>query len=146
MSHQTWLKPAGQNIVHEDFGDEMVIVNLDTGKYYSFNPVGAAIWASLVSGNMIKNIVEATHKLYAGDQELIAQEVIQFLHQLQKEGLIVPTIEGQTGEANTTISGEMGTYVSPGYEVFTDMEDLLLLDPIHDVDETGWPHQPGTQE
>jgi hypothetical protein len=23
--------------------------------------------------------------------------------------------------------------------VYTDMEELLLLDPIHDVDETGWP-------
>ena len=25
------------------------------------------------------------------------------------------------------------------FERFTDMQDLLLLDPIHDVDETGWP-------
>jgi hypothetical protein len=24
-------------------------------------------------------------------------------------------------------------------EVFTDMEDLLLLDPIHDVGDAGWP-------
>jgi hypothetical protein len=23
--------------------------------------------------------------------------------------------------------------------VYEDMQDLLLLDPIHDVDETGWP-------
>jgi hypothetical protein len=24
---------------------------------------------------------------------------------------------------------------------YTDMEELLLLDPIHDVDETGWPNK-----
>jgi len=27
----------------------------------------------------------------------------------------------------------------PTVAVYSDMEDLLLLDPIHDVDETGWP-------
>lgn len=26
---------------------------------------------------------------------------------------------------------------------YADMEDLLLLDPIHEVHETGWPNQPG---
>jgi hypothetical protein len=27
---------------------------------------------------------------------------------------------------------------------FSDMQGLLLVDPIHEVDDTGWPHtQPG---
>jgi len=31
-------------------------------------------------------------------------------------------------------------FAPPVLEVYTDMQDLLLLDPIHDVDETvGWP-------
>jgi hypothetical protein len=25
---------------------------------------------------------------------------------------------------------------------FDDMQEMLLLDPIHDVAETGWPHRP----
>ena len=29
----------------------------------------------------------------------------------------------------------------PIIEKFTDMQELLLLDPIHEVDEKGWPHQ-----
>ena len=31
-------------------------------------------------------------------------------------------------------------------EVFTDMEDILLLDPIHDVDydDAGWPTRPAS--
>ena len=31
-------------------------------------------------------------------------------------------------------------YGLPALERFTDMEDLLLLDPVHDVEEMGWPH------
>jgi hypothetical protein len=28
----------------------------------------------------------------------------------------------------------------PVLESFTDLEELMLLDPVHDVDERGWPH------
>ena len=30
-------------------------------------------------------------------------------------------------------------FEAPALQVYTDMEDLLLLDPIHEVDEMGWP-------
>jgi hypothetical protein len=30
-------------------------------------------------------------------------------------------------------------FVAPVLHKHTDMQDLLLLDPIHEVDETGWP-------
>ena len=28
---------------------------------------------------------------------------------------------------------------APQIRAYTDMQDLLMIDPIHDVDETGWP-------
>ena len=30
-------------------------------------------------------------------------------------------------------------YAAPKLATYSDLQDLLLLDPIHDVDETGWP-------
>jgi hypothetical protein len=30
-----------------------------------------------------------------------------------------------------------------GFETFTDLEELLVLDPIHELDENGWPLPPG---
>jgi hypothetical protein len=33
-------------------------------------------------------------------------------------------------------------YISPVFYVYTDMKDLLLVDPIHEVDVSGWTHQP----
>jgi len=32
-----------------------------------------------------------------------------------------------------------GEFRAPVLNVYADMKDLLLLDPIHDVDEVGWP-------
>ena len=42
-------------------------------------------------------------------------------------------------------ASEKRPYVPPQIERFTDMQELLLLDPIHEVDDTGWPHTPATR-
>ena len=34
-----------------------------------------------------------------------------------------------------------GDFVPPMLARFNNMSDLLLLDPIHDVDEQGWPRE-----
>ena len=31
---------------------------------------------------------------------------------------------------------------SPNLEKHTDMAELILLDPVHEVDSMGWPHRP----
>ena len=43
----------------------------------------------------------------------------------------------ETGWAPPTLPG---TFVAPRLETFTDMQHLILLDPVHEVDEgQGWP-------
>ena len=31
-------------------------------------------------------------------------------------------------------------FVDPALEKYTDMQDFLLVDPIHEVSDAGWPH------
>ena len=42
-------------------------------------------------------------------------------------------------ELTSWISGTRQPYSPPVLNSYTDMEELLLLDPIHDVDQAGWP-------
>ncbi len=143
MEGTTWLDVAGPNIVHEDFGDEMVIVNLNTGKYYAFTPTAADLWLRLQGGASIESLVAGTLATFAGDPAQMKAQVLTFLQQLLAEALVgidpAPTGTGATSPAAT---GEKRPFAAPAFEVFTDMEDLLLLDPIHDVDESGWPNPP----
>jgi hypothetical protein len=37
--------------------------------------------------------------------------------------------------------GDRPVFGQPVLEKFTDMADLLLLDPIHEVGEAGWPQR-----
>jgi hypothetical protein len=36
----------------------------------------------------------------------------------------------------------LSRYQAPILEKFTDLATMLLLDPVHDVNEEGWPHLP----
>jgi hypothetical protein len=43
--------------------------------------------------------------------------------------------------AGAEAAGEKEAYRPPQFECFTDMGDLLLLDPVHEAeDDRGWPH------
>jgi hypothetical protein len=66
--------------------------------------------------------------------------VLQLIEELQQEKLIVPDAPGAAPLPTENLSvGDKPPFQSPVLHKYTDMAGLLLLDPIHDVLETGWP-------
>ena len=63
------------------------------------------------------------------------------LDQLLKENLIVPAPEGRSGMSESIDSGgDRLLFSDPVFEKYDDMADLILLDPVHEIDqEEGWP-------
>lgn len=120
-------------VIHETIDEEVVIINLDKGHYYSLDGCGAWIWKALVTGLPPTTIAEA----FDGEQETIGVAVSELVAELESESLIV------AADAGAAI-GEMEAPTAPFEAVklqrYSDMEELLLLDPIHEVDEQGWPH------
>ena len=72
--------------------------------------------------------------------------VIEFVGRLVDEGLVRPAPDGHPSTPIPEAGGAGGPFTRPTITVYSDMEDLLLLDPIHDVDETGWPVRAETAE
>jgi len=130
-----------KSVVHEQFGDETVIVNLDTGCYYSVQGVGDRIWALVVADGSRDGIVQRVLAEYSGDPVQLAQQTQAFLDRLVEEALVDP-IAAEPGDAVNGIhefAGEKKIFVAPSVEKYTDMEELLQLDPVHEVDLYGWP-------
>jgi hypothetical protein len=129
-------------VVHEVFEDEVVIVNLDNGNYYSLNQTGAEIWGWVENGASGEEIVAAVLQRYEGNQEDVQQAVSAVIEEFQREELVTPAgdLPVQPIEAPADSKGTKPAFEAPTLSRFTDMQDLLLLDPIHEVDETGWPH------
>ena len=133
------LSVGGPSIVHETIEGEVIIVNLDKGLYFSTDGVGACIWAMIVAGRTADEIV-----VWAGDGfgagEAVAADVAEFLDDLRENDLVQEVAE--TPESgNFDLPAAPAVYAKPTLHVYADMEELLLLDPIHDVsDDAGWPH------
>lgn len=136
-------KPA---VVNEVFDDEMVIINLNNGNYYSSNKVAADIWAFVDRGATESEIIEGVTHRYEGNPEDIEEAVTRFIAELQQENLIVPDETNKTKSIKrpdppVETGPETGKleFEVPVLTVYNDMQELLLLDPVHEVDETGWP-------
>lgn len=130
----------GPNIIHEAFEDEVIVLNMNNGYYFSLSKVSADIWKQIGAGATIPAITQAIKRRYHGDELEIESAVSQFVTQLAQENLVAAG-EGEEGiqVADEAAPKEFKPFQAPSLQKFSDMQEMLLLDPIHDVDETGWP-------
>lgn len=133
-------------VIHETIDGETVMVNLDSGNYYSLDGVGADVWALIERGIPADEIVENIVHRHAGERNDMLKALHRFMDELQREGLISVfeseefKSDARSGEKIENRSAkETLVFEAPVLHCYTDMQDVLLLDPIHDVDETGWP-------
>jgi hypothetical protein len=129
-----------QDIMHETIDGEVVIVNLDTGAYYAFDGSGEYIWERLsVDGASQQQLVDELGLRFDAAAAELNAGVESFLTQLLDEALIVPAPNAVAAEANAPLPASRGEFVVPYLHKYTDMEALLLADPIHEVAADGWP-------
>lgn len=132
-------------VVSEVFDDEIVVIHLESGSYYSLDQSGAAIWQGVQQGFDLAALSNWLSVTYAVDPDELAQIIPPFINELMQEQLIVPLgagqpSNGQLPNAPVYAAGIVNSpFARPVLLKFTDMQDLLLLDPIHDVNSSGWP-------
>lgn len=122
---------------------EAVIINLDTGSYYTTEGVGCDVWVLLASGMTLGQTLDQLSSRYeVPDDDLLTDYVDSLVGVLLREGLMTEAVDASpTAMADplpptaARIPFEPADFVS-----YDDMRQLLLLDPVHEVDERGWPH------
>lgn len=127
-------------VAFEEFGGELVVIQFDTGKYFSLGGVAVPAWHMLQSPATREALVAALSQA-AGDTapepgELLSQ-LDGLIDRLVAEGLIIES--DAPGIAPVT---EPFIYAPASMETYSDLADLVSLDPIHDVDAMmGWPRR-----
>ena len=141
------LRINSPKVVHEMIDGEVVIVNLDRGDYYSLVKAGADIWEELTKGVARVDILENMVDRYDTSRETLESAINELIEKLQLEELIVieqtddlPTTDTTNKQIETNGNKEKLGFEKPTLQKYTDMEELLALDPIHEVDEMGWPN------
>ena len=128
---------AAPGCVADDFGGEIVAINLNDGLYFSLRGLAHAVWQDLLAGLSPRAILDGLSTI---DRSLADNTAI-FIADLEGRGLIRPSTIEETTEvpSSSAALARQGTE-PPAIEVFDDMAELMKADPIHDVnEELGWP-------
>ena len=142
---KTQFKINNGPVVFENYNNEVVAVNLDSGAYYSLIGACSQLWNLILTNHSVEQISTHFITTLEGDSELIISELHLILKQLEEAGLIIENLSIEPSPAISAAESVIEKKPFNGFEmtVYTDMQDLLLLDPVHDVDDSGWPAASG---
>jgi coenzyme PQQ synthesis protein D (PqqD) len=132
LALHTRLRRKDDDIVAKVMDGEAVIINLSTGIYYSSDHVGAAMWELIEKRYSLDEVAAAIAARYDVPRALVQDDVVSLGGELlQHELVVVATEEPQepVRSAPASAGADKLPYKSPQLQVYTDMEDLLALDP-----------------
>ncbi|MGA0332577.1 MAG: PqqD family protein [Kiritimatiellia bacterium] len=125
-------------VVAEAIDGEVVVIHMEQGVYYSLEQSAGWIWEMLEQGFSEAQVVAGIRQAFTDPPPELEEDVNTFLLELMQKELILPAEAVQTQAALPTRE-EKSSYQKPRLQVFDDMQDLLLADPIHDFDGQPWP-------
>jgi hypothetical protein len=124
----TWFRLNSPAVVFDASADDTVIINLVSGRYFRLNAASSLAWNALLASGS-----RAAFAASAGNAPELVASVDSMIGALTAENLIVPAGE-------TTAEAASWAFAGFSLESFSDLEDILGLDPIHEADpDKGWP-------
>ncbi|MCE9541842.1 PqqD family peptide modification chaperone [Candidatus Kaiserbacteria bacterium] len=133
MSEHQAFSINEQKTVSETVEGEAIIINLETGSYYSLNPIASVIWNLIAERYSVHDIETALTNKYGLS---VRDDLSTFIRTLREEKLILPSEAISKGVVPTFVPE---VYGAPELLKYEDMQAMLLADPVHDVDQSGWP-------
>lgn len=134
-------------IAHESIDGETMVIDFDTGTYHNLQGSAVTVWEQIEAGSSLDDIVAAVARAYRGDPAEIRTGVAEFVDELLRENLIIadagptPSPSAPSGALPqpAAAAADQPAFAAPKLITFTDMQDFLLADPIHEYDEAGFP-------
>jgi hypothetical protein len=140
----TWsAKESG--VIHQEFDGEVVVIDLASGNYFSLPDSAGVLWRQMVQGPCTaQSLIATLVGKYDVEQARAAEDVLAFLADLERDGLAVRSTGAAHAPASVpadTAQSARAPYSAPKATAFRDLQELFLLDPVHEVDPSaGWPH------
>ena len=136
MQTSQTFEVRSRDVVAESFDDELIVLDLLSGKYFSLAGGAALVWRALLAGHSLDTLAAG---LPADDERRAGAAGV--VESLIANELIVARDKPAAGPADLVAA--FATTTRPfAIDSFDDLSELLVADPIHDVDpKAGWPHQ-----
>ena len=122
-------------LISQQFDSEVVLANYQNGVYYNLDGSAAQIWLGLKAGRTVEEIAGAFAATTGDDPGSITSQVQAFVDSMLAEGLIA----NGAADAHSETWSPVGPFAAPDFQRFDNLRELLLMDPVHDAGEEGWP-------
>ena len=76
-----------EDVIAQQVGEEMVLLDLEAGVYYGLDPVGRRIWELLTEHRRLRVVFETVVEEYDVTPEVLQQDLLQLVQELQAKGL-----------------------------------------------------------
>ena len=78
-----------KKFISSGFGDEMMLMNLETGDYIGLNSVSADIWRQAEKKITAQQIIDYLLQQYDVGEEICKREVLTAMQQMLEKGLLI---------------------------------------------------------
>jgi hypothetical protein len=127
--------------ISETIDGETIIINLETGYYYSVNQSATIIWNEFHENNSFKNILNYFLDHYEVNADTATKHITDIISLLLKDDLIIELDSNFSPNImERPVNIMKKTLIIPKIERYDDMARALRSDPVHDVKEDGWPN------
>ncbi len=131
---------ADSDVVYEEYEDEIIFLQLREGFYYTLDRIAGDVVVALLRAKNVENALMWLLERYESDRDSMAKCCEGVLTHLENEKLFVER-DVDTGDEGklSLFSGEKQELKSFQIEKYEDIQDILTFDPVHEVNEDGWP-------
>ncbi len=124
----THFKLNSPDVSAEHFDNEVLTVNIVSGRYYSIKNTAAIFLRLVLDGNSKENAVAKIAELFAVNADTINDDFNSLVSELIVEKIIVESTKPSEILSNDWLAqATIDMYVQPMVEIHTDMEELALL-------------------
>ena len=121
--------PDHGQVVGRIVGDDVVIINFDSGLYFSLSGAGCDVWALIVTGTSLAKIVDTLEQQYEIARPVLEADITGLLNQLLDEELIMEAVQSDIGETSDQPPDVKRPYLAPRLVKYDDMAEAFAIDP-----------------
>ena len=137
----TQYRSNGPRFVDESLDGEALIMDMVTGTYYTCLGPSTVAWDALKGGADTGDVASLVASMYGVEPADVARDLDGFVAELLAEEMLVVADGAPPTAGPVPPTTPPGPYEPMRLERYTDLADLILLDPVQDVSGAGWPHE-----
>ncbi len=131
---------ANPEMFAEAFDGESVLIDIRRGLYFSLSGAATVVWRLFESARIPEEVIAA---IGVASPDLDASTIAKAIDAMRDHELLISAGTTDAGAVALPLDPGEGPFEAPGVQVFSDLAELIALDPVHEVNASaGWPTRP----